>query len=158
MSIESVMPSNHLMFCCPLLLLSSIFTSIRAFSNESVLCIKWQYIGASASASVLPMNNQCWFPLGLIGFILLSKGLSRVSPAPQFKSINSLAFSLLYCPTLTSIPDYWKNHSFDYMDLCQQRDVSAVLVFMYLDAPLLGAYVLMTVISSCIVMILLSLQ
>ena len=151
---DAIQPSHLLL---PLLLPSSIFTSIRAFSNESVLCIKWQNIGASASASVLPMNNQCWFPLGLTGFILLSKGLSRVSPAPQFKSINSLALSL-YCPTLTSIPDYWKNHSFDYMDLYQQRDVSALLVFMYLDAPLLGAHVLMTVISSCIVTILLSLQ
>ena len=72
---DAIQPSHLLL---PLLLLSSIFTSIRAFSNESVLCIKWQNIGASASASVLPMNNQCWFPLGLTGFILLSKGLSRV--------------------------------------------------------------------------------
>ena len=75
----------------------------------------------------------------LTGSILQSKGLSRVSPAPQFKSINSSALSLLYCPTLTSTPDYWKNRSLDYTDLCQQRDVSALLVFMYLDAPLLGA-------------------
>ena len=76
MSIESVMPSNHLILCCPLLLLPSIFPSIRAFSNGSVLCIRCE---ASASTSVLLMNIQDWFPLGLNDLIsLLSKGLSRV--------------------------------------------------------------------------------
>ena len=79
MSIESVMPSNHLILYHPLLLLPSIFLSIRVFSNESVLCIRWQSIGVSASASVLPMNTQDWFPLGWTGWISLqSKGLSRV--------------------------------------------------------------------------------
>ena len=73
MCIKSVMPSNHLIFCCPLLLLPSIFPSSRVFSNESVL---WppsggQSIGASASASVLPMNIQDWFPLGFTGLISL---------------------------------------------------------------------------------------
>ena len=68
----------------------------------------------SASTSVLPMNTQDWFPLGLTGQISLqSKGLSRVFPTPQFKSINSSALSFLYSPTLTSIHDYWKNHSLD---------------------------------------------
>ena len=76
-SIKSVMPSNHLNLCCPLLLLSSIFPSIRVFSSESVLCIGSQSIGASASASVLPMDIQDW-PLGLTGLMsLLSRGLSR---------------------------------------------------------------------------------
>ena len=78
-----------------------------------------QSIGASASASVLPMNIQGWFPLRLTGLISLqSKGLSEA----QFKIINSSALSLLYGPTLTSVHDYWKNHSFDYMDLCRQSD------------------------------------
>ena len=73
-----------------------------------------QSIAASASASSLPVNIQDWFPLGLTGFIsMLSKGLSRVSPAPQFKSINSSAFSLLHGSTTISIHDYWKNHSLD---------------------------------------------
>ena len=73
-----------------------------------------QSIRVSASTSVLPMNIQDWFPLWCTGWIpLQSKGLSRVSPAPQFKTINSSALSFLYCPTLTSICDYWKNHSFD---------------------------------------------
>ena len=80
MSIELVMPSNHLVFCCPLSLLPSIFPSIRVFSNESALRTSGgQSIGASALASVLQMNIQDWFPLGLTGLISLqSKRLSRV--------------------------------------------------------------------------------
>ena len=78
MSIESVMPSNHLVFCPPLLLLPSISPSIRVFSSDSAPC-SGQSIGASAAISVLPMNIQGWFPLGLTGLIpLLSRGLSRV--------------------------------------------------------------------------------
>ena len=78
-STESVMPSNHLILCCPLPLPPSIFPSIRVFSNESALRIMWPKYGASASASVLPMNIQDWFPLGWTGWIsLLSKGLSRI--------------------------------------------------------------------------------
>ena len=76
-SIESVMPSNHLILFCPFLLLPSTFHSIRAFSNDSILHIKWPKFRASASASVLPMNIKDWFPLGLTGLISLqSKGLS----------------------------------------------------------------------------------
>ena len=82
-----------------------------------------QSVGASASAPVLPINIQGWFPLGLICLVSLqAKGLSR---APQFKNINSLAISFLCGSTLTSIHDYWKNHSFDYTDLCHHSDVSA---------------------------------
>ena len=78
-SIESVMLSNHLILCWPLLLLPSVFPSIRIFSSGSALHIGGQSTGASASASVLPMNIQGWFPLGLTGLISLqSKGLSRV--------------------------------------------------------------------------------
>ena len=77
MSTELVMPSNHLILCCPLLLLPSIFCSIRVFSNESALCIRWPSIGASAS--VFQMNIQDWFPLGLTSLISLqSKGLSSL--------------------------------------------------------------------------------
>ena len=79
MSIESVMPSNHLVLCCPLLLQPSIFPRIRVFSNESVFASSGQSTRASASASVLPVNIQGWFPLGLTGLISLQfKGLSRV--------------------------------------------------------------------------------
>ena len=79
MSIALVTPSNHLILCRPLLLLRSIFPSIKVFSNELVLHIRWPSIGASASASVLPRNVQDWFPLGWTGLISLqSNGLSRV--------------------------------------------------------------------------------
>ena len=74
-----VMSSNHLILYCPLFLLPSIFPSIRVFSNKSVLHIRWQEYWSSASASVLPMNIEGWFPLGLTGSISLQpKGLSRV--------------------------------------------------------------------------------
>ena len=79
MSIESVMPSNHLILCRPLLLLPSIFRSIKVFSDESVLHIRWPKYGVSALASVLSMNIQDWFPLGWTGWISFqSKGLSTV--------------------------------------------------------------------------------
>ena len=101
MSIESAMPSNHLILCCPLLLSPSIFPSIRVFFNESV----GQSIGVSASESVLPMNIQDWFPLGWTGWISpQSKGLSRVF-SNTTKIINSSALSFLYSLTLTSIHD-----------------------------------------------------
>ena len=79
MSIESVMPSNHLILCRPLLLLPSIFPSIRSFQMSQCFSSGGQSIGVSASASVLPMNIQDWSPLGWTGWISLqSKGLSRV--------------------------------------------------------------------------------
>ena len=120
---ELVMLSSHLIFCFPLLFLTSIFPSTRVFSNESALYI--QSIGASAPASGLPINIQSWFPLGLTSLIsLLSKEFSRVYLALQFESISSSALSL-HGPTLTSVQDSWKNYSFDYTNLCQQSDVSA---------------------------------
>ena len=85
-----------------------------------------QSIGVSALASVLPMNIQDWFPLGLTGWISFqSKVLSGVFSNNTGQSINSLALSFLYSPILTSIHDHWKNHSFDYMNLCWQSDVFA---------------------------------
>ena len=79
MSIESVMPSSHLVLCRPLLLLPPIPPSIRVFSNESTLRMRWQSTGVSALASVLPKNTQDWSPLGWTGWISFqSKGLSRV--------------------------------------------------------------------------------
>ena len=79
MSFELMIPSTHLILCRPLLLLPSIFPSIRVFSSDTLLHIRWPNIGVSASASVLPMNIQDWFPLGWTGLISLqSKGLSGV--------------------------------------------------------------------------------
>ena len=95
------MPSNHLILCLPLLLLPSVFPSIRLFSNESALCIRWQNIGVSPSTSVLPMNTQDWFPLEWTGWIPCSpRDSQEFSPTPQYKSINSSVLSFLYSPTL----------------------------------------------------------
>ena len=106
MSIESVMPANHLILCHPLLLLPSVFPlnafkSIRVFSSESVLTSGGQSIGALASAG-LTGGSPC-----------SPRDSQESSPIPQFKSINFSAFSFLYSPTLMSIHDYWKNYSFD---------------------------------------------
>ena len=178
MSIESVMPSNHLIFCHPLFFLHSIFTSIRVFSNESAFCIRWSkywsFISPSNEYLGLTSFRIHRFDLlavqGTLGSLLL-KSLLLTLLKSQFKSINSLALSLLYegfpcgsagkefaCNSedlglipglgrspgegkgypiqysglensmdcsLTSIHDYLKNHSFDYMDFCWQSDVSA---------------------------------
>ena len=99
---------------------SGSFPVIQLFTSGA------QSIGALVSASVLPVNIQHWFLLGLTGLIsLLSKGLSDVFSRPLFESINYLALSLLYGPTLTSIHDYWRNHGLGCTDLCQQSDVFA---------------------------------
>ena len=115
MSIESVMPSNHRVFCCCTLLLQpSIFPSIRVFIDHQFFQSGGQSIGVSASVSVLPMNIQDWFPLGWTGWISFwTRDSQESSPTPQFKSINFLVLSFPKSPTLTSIHDYWKNHSFD---------------------------------------------
>ena len=90
------------------------FPASGSFPVSQFLASGGQSTGASASTSVLPMNIQDWFPLGFTGLISLqSKRLSRIFSNTQFKSINSLVLSFLYSPTLTSIHDHWKNHSFD---------------------------------------------
>ena len=102
MSIESVMPSNQLILCRPLLLLLSIFPCIRVFSNESALLIDGQSIGVSASASVLPVNIQDWFPLWLTGLISVqSKGLSRVFSNTTVQKHQFFGAQILHSPTLT---------------------------------------------------------
>ena len=114
MSIKSVMLSSHLILCRPLLLPPSVFPSIRVFSNESVLRIRWPK-DWSFSFSVSPSKEYS----GLISFrmdwldLLAVQGTQESSPTPQFRSINSSALSFLYSPTLTSIHDYWKNYSLD---------------------------------------------
>ena len=113
MSIESVMPSNHLILCCPLLLLPSIFTSIRVFSNESVLHIRWQNYWSS-SFNIGPSNEYSgliFFRMDWLDLLAVQGTLKSLLPTPQFKSINSSVLSLLHSPTLTSIHDHWKNHS-----------------------------------------------
>ena len=96
MSIELVMPSNHLVLCHPLLLLPSIFPSIRVFANDSVLSIRWPKYWNSASSSVHSMNIQDWFPLGLTDMISLqSKGLSRVFQSSKASILWFLTFLIV---------------------------------------------------------------
>ena len=112
-------PSSQ--WCYPIISFSVIpfshrqsFPASGSFQMSQFFASGGQSIRVSASASVLPMNIQDWIPLGWTGLIsLLSKGLSKSSPAPQFKSINSSVLSFPYGPTLTSIHDYWKNNNFD---------------------------------------------
>ena len=121
-SAGSVMPSNHHTICLPLLLLPSHFPSIRVFFNELVFHISrpkyWTFI-------ISPSNEYLGlFSFRIDGLILHPKDSQESSAAPQFKRINSLVLSFLYGPTITCVHDYWKNNSFDYMNLCCQSDVS----------------------------------
>ena len=121
------MPSNHLILCNPLLLLPSIFPSIRVFSNESALRIRWpKYWSFSFNTS--PFNEHPGLiSLGWTGWISLSpRDAQESSPMPQYKSTSSLVLSFLYSPTLIFIHGYWKNQSFHCMDLCPQIDVSVI--------------------------------
>ena len=122
-SIESVMPSNHLVLCCPLLLLPSILPNIRVFSNELAHRIRWPNYW-SFNFSISPCNEYS----GLISFridwfdpLCHPRDSQESSPAPQFKSVSASVLSLLYGPTLTSVCDYCKNHSFDYTDLSAKK-------------------------------------
>ena len=110
MAIKSVMPSNHLILCHPLLRLPSVFPSIRVFSVSQLFTLGGQGIGNSPSASVLPMSIEGWFPLGLAGLIsLLSKTLSRVfASTTVWKHQLFSTQSSLWEETLTSVHDYGK--------------------------------------------------
>ena len=126
MSIDLVMPSNHLILCHPLLLLPSIFSRIRVISNESVLCIRWPKCW-SFSFSISPSNEYSGlisFRIDWLDFLAVQGTLKSLLQQHSSKSYSS-ALSFLYNPTLTSIHDYWKNHGFDWMDLCWQCNVSA---------------------------------
>ena len=95
------------------------FPASGSFPMSQFFTSGGQSIGASASASVLPMNIQDWFPLGLMGRIpLQSKGLSRVFSSTTIQE-SVLWHSVFFMVQLSYIHDYWKNHSFDYTDLCQ---------------------------------------
>ena len=114
---KSVMPSTISYSAVPFSFCLQSFPASGSFPMNQLFTSGGQSIRASASASILPMNIQGWYSLGLTGLIsLLSKGLLWSSPGPQFQSINSLALSLLYGPTLTPLLDYCKKvHSFDYI-------------------------------------------
>ena len=110
---------------CPLSSATLVSFCLQSFPASMSFPVSWlfvsggQNIEASASASVFPMNVQGWFPLGLTGLISLQDS-QESSLAPQFRGINSSVLCLLHGPTLTSVNDYWKNHSSDSLDLCQQ--------------------------------------
>ena len=108
MPIKSVMPSNHLILCCPFSHFQS-FPASGSFPRSQFFPTGSQSIRALASTSVLTMNIQDWFPLALTCLISSQES----SPTPQFKNINSSVLSFLYGPPFTPIHDYWKNHSFD---------------------------------------------
>ena len=127
MSIELVMPSNHLILCHRLLL-PSIFPSIRVFSNESAL--HSHQVAKVLEFQLQPQSFQWIFRTDflqdrLVGSPCSPRDSQESSPITQFRSINSSVLSFLHRPTLTSIHEYWKNHSFDYTDLCWQSNVSA---------------------------------
>jgi len=103
------MLSNYLILCCSLLLLPSIFLSIRSLPMSQLFAACGQSI--RASVTVLPMNIQGQFPVGLTGLISLqSKELSKPSPAPRFENISSSVLGLLHGPAFTSIHNYWEKH------------------------------------------------
>ena len=115
MPIESEMPSNHLILCHPLLLLPSIFPSIRVFSNELALRIRWPKHW-SFSFNISPSNEHpglSSFRMNCLDLLAVQGTLKSLLQYHSSKSINSSALSFLYNPTLTSIHDYWKNHSLD---------------------------------------------
>ena len=129
MSIMLVMPSNHLILCHPILLLPSVFSSIRVFSSELALCIRWPKYW-SFSFSISPSSEYSglisfridWFALLAVQGTLKNLLQHHSSKASTLPSVPSL----FYGPTFTSVHDSWKNHSFDYMDFCWQTYVSAL--------------------------------
>ena len=130
MSIALVMPSSHLILWCPLLLLSSVFPSIRDFSNELAIPITWPKYWKMTKIQ-LQHQSFHWifridFPLDWLGWYpCCPRHSQESSPAPQFEGISSLVVCLLYGPALTTVCDHWEDHSLYHMDLCQQSNASA---------------------------------
>ena len=126
MFIESMMPFTHLILCCPFSSYPQYFPESECFPISWLFTSHGWSIRASASVSVFSMNIQDCLPLGLTGWSPCSpRDSQEFSPTPQFKSITSLALSLLHGPTLTSVHDNWKNHSFENTYLCQKSNVTA---------------------------------
>ena len=117
-----IQPSSDALSSCP----------PQSFPESGTFLMSWlfatgdQNTGVSASTSVLPKKIQGWFPLRLTGLIsLLSKGLSGVFSSTHSEGINFLVFCLFHGPVLTTVHDFWEDHSLDYTDLCRQSNVSA---------------------------------
>ena len=129
MSIKLMMPSSHLILCHPLLFLPSIFPSIRVFSNESALHIRWAKYW-SFSFNISPSNEHpglISFRIDWLDLLAVQGTFKSLSPTPQFKSINSSVLSFLYSPTLTSIHEHWKNH----IALTRQTFVDKVMSLLF---------------------------
>ena len=116
---------HHLILCCPSSSCPQSLPASESFPMSQLFAWGGQSTGVSASASFLPKNTQGWSPLEGTGWISLqSKGLSRVFSNTTVQK-HQFFSAQLYGPTLISVHDYWKNHSFDYMDFCKQSDASA---------------------------------
>ena len=125
--IELVILSNRLIQCHPLLILPSIFPSIKVLPNELAFHIRWPKYWSSSSSISLSEEYSGFISFRIGWFYLLEfQGTLKSSPAPQFKNISSSTLSLLCGPTLTSVHDYWKNHSLNHKNLFQQSNVSAL--------------------------------
>ena len=116
--------SSHLTFCHPLLLPPSIFPSIRVFSNESALCIRWPK-DWNFCCSISPSNEYSQLISFRMDWLDLFAVQGTLKSLLQHHSSKASVLSFLYSPTLTSIHDYWKNHNFDWTDLCWQSNISA---------------------------------
>ena len=121
MSIELVMLSNHLILSHSILLLPSVFTSIRVFLHQVTKVLELQLHHQSLQWIFRVDFLWGW----MVWSPCIPRDSQKSSPAPQCKSINTLALSFLCGPTLTSVRDYWKNYSFDCMVFCQQSDIFA---------------------------------
>ena len=124
MSFVSVVPSNHLILCHPLLLLPSVFPSIRVFSSESVVCIRWPKYWSFNFSISLSNEYSGLISFGIDWFDLFAvQGTLKSILQHHSLKASILQHSAFFMIQLTSIPDSWKNHSFDYTDLCPQSDV-----------------------------------
>ena len=119
--VDSIQPSHPLFSVAPFFSCPQCFPASESFPMSQLFASGGQHIGGLDSAPVLPMNIQGWFPLGLTGLIsLLSKGLFNSLLQHHNSKALILQCSAFFMPTLTSVHDYWKNHSFNYTDLYQQ--------------------------------------
>ena len=120
MSIESVIPSNHLILCCSLLLLPSVVPSIRVFSNESALRIKWPKYWSFSISSSNGYSGLISFKDWLFDLLAVQGILKSLLQHHSLKASICWRLSLLCSPTLTFVYDNWENHSSDYLDHCQK--------------------------------------
>ena len=123
-TLNSVIPSNHLIFCCPLLLLSC-FPCIKVFSFQSTLCIRWPKYWSFCSRSCSECSGLISFRIDFFDLLAIQWTLKSLLQHFQWKPSTLQRPAFFMVPTVTSIRDYWNNWIFDYTDLCQQNGSSA---------------------------------